>query len=64
MFELSHGFALGSDFLSEIPAGVGLAVESLRDGSWTADIAEKQHFHFEITAIVRDAQHIADANFA
>jgi hypothetical protein len=64
LFELAHSFALGCNFLAEFAAGVGLAVEGLGDGSGAAHFAEEENFDFEVTALVGDTQHVADADFA
>ena len=63
LYELAHGFALGGDFLAELAAGVGFAVESLSDGCGAAHVAEGKDFDFKVSAIVGHAQHIADADF-
>ena len=64
LFELSHRFALGRDFLAQFPAGVCLAVEGLCNRSGTAGLAEKKDFDFEVAAVVGHVQYISDANFA
>jgi hypothetical protein len=64
LFELSHGFALGGDFLAQFTASVGFAVEGLSNRGWTACIAEEEHFDFEVAAVVGHPQHVADTDFA
>jgi hypothetical protein len=62
LFEFLHGSALGGNFLAELSAGFGFAVESLGDGGWAADIAEEQDFYVKFSAVVGHAEHVGDAN--
>lgn len=41
LFELPHGFAFSGDFLAEVAAGVGLAVEGLGDRGGAANVTEE-----------------------
>lgn len=63
-FELAGGFAFGGDFFAQSAAGIGFSVESLRDGSRAAYVAEEKNFYFEIATIVGDAEHVSDTDFA
>lgn len=63
-FELACGFAFGGDFFTQGAASVGFAVKGLGHGSWASGVAKHKHFDFEITAIVSDAQHVPDVDFA
>lgn len=45
-------------------AGVGLAIERLRDRGRPANVNKKQDFNLEVAALVGDVQRIPDADFA
>jgi len=63
-FEARHGFALFGHFEAQLAAGLGLAVQRLRDGGWAADFAQAQNFDLEIAAGVFHLQQVADADLA
>src|ERR1700676_3573360 len=52
LFEMWHDFALFRQLETHLPAGVGLAVESLGDCRRTAHLSQGQHLHFKLAAVV------------
>jgi hypothetical protein len=60
----ASGYHIGGDFLALLAAGFGFAIESLRHCGRAADVAERQHFDVEDSAIVCDFQHVSDMEFA
>ena len=63
-FEFAHGLSLGCGFLSPLPALVAFTVERLCYCRRTSYFAEQENFDVEVAAFIRDAQSVADANFA
>ena len=63
-FELPRGFALGRGSLARLTAGLGLPVKRLRHRGRTADLTHTRYLHFELAAVVADAQRIADSDLA
>src|SRR5579862_2163828 len=63
-FQLARRFALGRHFLARFAAGLCLLVKRLRHRGGTADLTDTGHLNFELAAVVADAQHIAESNFA
>jgi len=51
-------------FLARFAAGLGFAVEGLRDGRGTAHLAESKHFNFKDAAVGGDGEQVADAHLA
>lgn len=59
-----HGLALFRDFHAQFTAGVGFAIERLRDGSGAADVAQLQHFDFKFLGFRPDVQKVAGMNLS
>jgi len=62
LFKVAHSFPLRCNLLTKLPAGLRLAIKSLRHRSRPADIAEQQYFHFKIAADIANPQHVANPN--
>jgi len=52
------------EFSAGLAAGFGFPVEGLGDWRWSAHVAERQNFDFEVSAFILDGQHVADAHLA
>ena len=64
MFPFARSFPLGGNFKAELTAGIGFTVERLSNGGGAADVAKGKDFNLEIAAVVGDAKHVTDADFA
>ena len=64
MLPFARGFALSGYLKALRAAGVGFAVESLRNRGRTANLTEKQDFDFKFAAFIGDAQHVSDPHVA
>src|SRR5690242_6071212 len=61
---LHQRLSLFGGLQAQLAARFTLAVERLRDGSRSANLAEQQNFDLELAGFVADAQPVADANLA
>jgi hypothetical protein len=64
LFPFARSFPLGGNFKAELTAGIGFTVERLSNGGGAADVAKGKDFNLEIAAVVGDAKHVTDADFA
>lgn len=62
--EVQSGPALFCKFPARFAAGFGFAIELLRNGRGSADVAQAQDFHFEVSAVVFNREKIPDPDFA
>src|SRR5450755_2619778 len=62
LFELSHRLTFSRHLQSQFTAFFRLVVKGLRNRSRAAHLAEQQHFHMKLAAIVGDAQHVSNPN--
>src|SRR5580700_3373233 len=62
--EMHHGFSFLGGLAASFTAGVGFAVERLRDGGGSAEVAEGEDVDFELAAFGADLEAIADVNVA
>jgi hypothetical protein len=60
---MGHRFSFRRQLLAQLAARLGLAVESLSDCRWAAHLAQKQHFHLKIPAVVLYTQQVAHVDF-
>src|SRR5258708_39804960 len=63
-FKLLHRFALSRHLQAKFPAGLGLAIESLRNRSRAPHLAEQKNFHMKLTALVGHMQHVSNPDLA
>src|ERR1019366_2010507 len=49
---------------AQLPARLGLAVESLRNRSRAANVAEQQDFHLKVAAVVGNSQAVSNPDLA
>ena len=62
--EHALGFALLGHFLPQFAAFVGFAIERLRDGCGTANIAKGEYFDREVSAVVGNAERVSHVDLA
>src|SRR5579864_748150 len=63
-FELSDRPAFVGEFLAQLPARLGFAIESLRHGSRAARLSYKQDLNLKVPTLIGNFQHVPDANVA
>ena len=63
-FEEEAGFALFGDEGAGGVAGFGFLIEGLGDGGGSADFADGEDFDLEVSTVIFDGEHVADADFA